>query len=75
MRFILIENQKQRGTNVKVIKSYIQCTLLNTLKPGFEQIEQMSFSFFFYVYLDIESVRKRFFFRLMDNSIIRCRFR
>ena len=49
MRFILIENQKQKGTNVKVIKNYIQCTLLNTLKTGSEQIEQMSFSFFFYV--------------------------
>ena len=49
MRSILIENKKQRGTNVKVIKSYIQCTLMNTLKTGSEQIEQMSFSFFFYV--------------------------
>ena len=49
MRFILIENQKQKGTNVKVIKSYVQCTLLNTLKTGSVQIEQMSFSFSFYV--------------------------
>ena len=49
MRFILIQNQKQRGTKVKVIKSYIQCTLLNTLKTGSEQIEQMYFSYFFYV--------------------------
>ena len=39
----LIENQKQRGTNLKVIESYIQCTLFKTRS---EQIEQMSFSFF-----------------------------
>ena len=43
----LIENQKQRGKNIKMIKIYIQPTLSNIVKTGSEQIQQMFFSFFF----------------------------
>ena len=46
MRFNLIENQKQKGTNIKVIKSCIQCILLDIVKTGSEQDEQMYFSVF-----------------------------
>ena len=60
MRFILIENQKQRGTNVKVIRSYIQCTLLSTLKTGSEQIELMSFFFFLRLIRHWKSEKKLF---------------
>ena len=42
----LIENQIQRGKNIKIIKICIQSTQLNIVKTGSEQIEQMSFSFF-----------------------------
>ena len=42
----LIENEKL-GTNIKVIKSYIHCTLFNIVKTGSYQTKQMYFSFFF----------------------------
>ena len=43
----LIENRKQRGKNIKVIKINIQSALSNIVKTGSEEIEKMSFSFSF----------------------------
>ena len=44
----LIENYKQRGTNTKVIKSYIQCTLLNIVNtvPTNVQVQLEQFANF-----------------------------
>ena len=43
----LIENQKQKGNNMKVIKIYNQSILPNIFKTGSDQIKKMSFSNFF----------------------------
>ena len=65
-----IESREQRGKNTRMIKIYIQSTLSNIVKTGSNRTK----AFFSFISLCRHS-KWEFFFRLLDNSLIGCRFR